>query len=181
MIDKETLKLELSNTNNYSWIYDADIDLIEEKKNALQQFGLKIPIGLGSSVCCPYLWNQKNQFARFVPLSFCTKCHNCFFDDKRNFIYCGQVLPFPLSEQERRKLFAAVFVNERKVLFASEFKKYRKSFNVCLEKAMQQQYYAFMNVARNMYGQIYQPNPHYSSYQKQRQYYHRYYRNKKKF
>ena len=40
MIDRETLKQELCNTANFCWVYDADDDLIEQKKEIIQQFVL---------------------------------------------------------------------------------------------------------------------------------------------
>ena len=49
------------------------------------------------------------------------------------------------------KLYANVFVNEAKVLFASEFKKYYESFAKNLEIAMQTQYRVFLNIGRGLY------------------------------
>lgn len=109
MIDKEALKSEVNNTDNFSWVYDADVDLIEEKRNALRQFGLKIQIDVGNSVRCPFLWNQTNQFLQYVPLSFCQKCPRCYFDGKHNYIACARILPLPLSQKERSKFFGNYF------------------------------------------------------------------------
>lgn len=152
MLDKEALKTEVNNTDNFSWVYDADIDLIEEKRNALIQFGLKIPIGLGESVRCPFLWNQPNQFLQCVPLSFCRKCPHCYFDGKHNYIACARRLPLPLSQKGRSKFSAMIFVNENKVMFASEFKQYTENWGKNLQGAVNFQYQVFVNISRNLYG-----------------------------
>lgn len=151
MLDKETLKTDVNNANNFSWVYDADADLIAEKRNALQQFGLKIPIGIGDSIHCPFLWNQQNQFHQFVPLSFCKKCPHCYFDGKHNYIACARSLPLPLSQKERSKFSEMVFVNENKVMFASEFRQYAANWNKNLQNAVNVQYRIFMNISRNLY------------------------------
>ena len=147
MLDKEALKTEVNNANNFSWVYDADADLIEEKRNAIQQFGLKIPIDVGYSVRCPFLWNQQDRFHQFVPLSFCRKCPHCYFDGKHNYIACARHLPLPLSQKERSKFSKMVFVNENKVMFASEFRQYAANWNKNLQNAVNVQYRIFMNIA----------------------------------
>ena len=151
IIDKETLKRELCNTENFSWVYDADIDLIEQKREIIQQFGLKLPIQIGNAIGCPILANQQNQFARFVTLDFCLHCPHCVYQNKSNFVSCGRVLPSPLNLETRRKLFANVFVNENKVMFATEFREYDKNFAQNLERAMQTQYYRFFDIGRGLY------------------------------
>lgn len=140
MIDKDLLRQELSNTKNYSWIYDADIDLIAEKKELIEQFGLRIPIQTGNSVACPFVSKQKDVFARFVPLDFCFYCHNCVWDKKSNYIRCGLYLPLILSLNERKKNAPYVFVNGNIVLFKSEFQAYNQSFGQRLRNANQYQY-----------------------------------------
>lgn len=151
MLDKESLKTEVNNADNFSWVHDADVDLIEEKRNALQQFGLKIPIGVGDSVLCPFLWNQMNPLLQCVPLSFCRKCPHCYFDGKHNYIACAQRLPFPLSQKERSKFSEMIFVNENKVMFASEFRQYAENWSKNLQSAVNFQYQVFMNISRNLY------------------------------
>lgn len=152
MLDKEALKTEVNNTDNFSWVYDADIDLIEEKRNALIQFGLKISIGLGESVRCPFLWNQPNQFFQCVPLSFCRKCPHCYFDGKHNYIACARRLPLPLSQKERSKFSERICVNENKVMFASEFRQYAENWGKNLQSAVNFQYQVFVSISRNLYG-----------------------------
>lgn len=151
LINRETLKTELCRTENFSWLYDADVDLLEQKRNITQQFGLKLPIQIGNAIGCPILATQQNQFARFVTLDFCLHCPNCVYQNGQNFVCCGRVLPTPLSPEIRQKLYANVFVNEAKVLFASEFKKYYESFAKNLEIAMQTQYRVFLNIGRGLY------------------------------
>lgn len=148
-IDKEMLKAELCNESNFSWVYDADEDLIAEKREILLQFGLKIPIGVGESIMCPFLLNQKDMFTRCVTLDFCMKCPNCCAETVRNgFICCGKILPASLNNETREKPSPNIFVNEKKVMFASEFQEYDKNFAKNLEKAMQTQYRIFVNIAR---------------------------------
>ena len=121
MIDKDLLRQELSNIKNYSWIYDADIDLITEKRELIEQFGLRIPIQIGNSVTCPIIATQKNNFLRIVvPLGFCFHCHNCVWDKKSNYIRCGSHL------SEEKKNAPDVLVNDNRVLFKSEFQAINK-------------------------------------------------------
>ncbi|MDE7291552.1 MAG: hypothetical protein K2N58_05845 [Treponemataceae bacterium] len=176
MLDKEALKTEVNNTDNFSWVYDADADLIEEKRNALQQFGLKIPIGVGYSVRCPFLWNQMNPLHKCVPLSFCRKCPHCYFDGKHNYIACATNLLFLPEQKERSKFLKMVFVNENKVMFASEFRQYAKNWNKNFQKAVNVQCRIFMNISRNLYvspiySYQYSPPP---NHRPRRHYYNRY-------
>lgn len=148
MIDKDLLRQELSNTKNYSWIYDADIDLIAEKKELIEQFGLRIPIEIETSVACPIIATQKNNFLRFVvPLGFCFHCHNCVWDKKSNYIRCG------LNLNERNK----VFVNDNKVLFESEFQAYNQSFWQRFTEANQYHQYSIL---KRIYGLAFLPIVH---------------------
>lgn len=134
MIDKDLLRQELSNIKNYSWIYDADIDLITEKRELIEQFGLRIPIQIGNSVTCPIIATQKNNFLRIVvPLGFCFHCHNCVWDKKSNYIRCGSHL------SEEKKNAPDVLVNDNRVLFKSEFQAYNQSFGQRLTEAVQYQ------------------------------------------
>lgn len=41
MITKDELREEIINPQNFSWVYDADIDLVKDKKEVIQQFGFK--------------------------------------------------------------------------------------------------------------------------------------------
>lgn len=152
MLDKEALKTEVNNTDNFSWVYDADGDLIEEKRNALQQFGLKIPIGVGGSIRCPFLWNQRNPLLQCVSLSFCRKCPHCYFDGKHAYIACATNLLSSPIQKEREKFSKTIFVNENKVMFASEYKQYAENLSKNLQSAIKKQYIILMNIARNSYG-----------------------------
>lgn len=171
ILDKEALKSEVSNAENFSWVYDADVDLIEDKKNVLRQFGLKIPIDVGQSVQCPFLWNQSNRFQQYVPLSFCKKCPHCYFDGKNNYISCARLLPLPLSQKERSKLRENVFVNENRVMFASEFKQYAENWTKNLTDAVNLQYRIFINIARNSYGSLVSYSSPPTNYKPKRYYY----------
>lgn len=174
-IDRETLKTELSQPKNFSWVYDADIDLIEQKRKIIQQFGIKLPIQIGGAVGCPILAREQNQFARYVTLDFCLHCPNCVYQNGQSFVSCGRILPSPLSLEIRQRLYENVFVNEFKVLFASKFKEYNKTFAKNLEIAMQTQYTIFRNLSFRITipvsGGNYKRNcntQHYHSYHKRR-------------
>ena len=175
MFDKETLKQELCKTENFSWIYDADEDLIAQKKDIISQFGAKLPIQIGNAIGCPILIQQPNQFARFVTLDFCLCCPNCVYQRGNNFVSCGVILPTPLNFETRAKLSANIFVNQHIVLFASEFENYKKQFTKNLEKAMQMQYRIFLNIGRSLYveptAHIGTQNSH-KNYRQKNHYYH---------
>ena len=59
-------------------------------------------------------------------------------------------MPLPLNFETRKKLYTDIIVNENRVMFASEFKKYNESFLKRLQSAMQSQYYSFINLGRAM-------------------------------
>lgn len=145
-LNKDTLKQVLLSSANYSWIYDSDIDFVNEKKIIIEQYGLKIPLEIGNGVGCPHLSKQPDTFTRFVTLDFCIHCPNCSWNGKTKFINCG--LPLVLNEETRRYIYNEVFVNENRVLFQHEFLEYQKNFFKKLEKAMQIQYYTFVDIAR---------------------------------
>lgn len=150
-LNKENLKKVLQSADNYSWVYDADRDLIGDKKSIIDQFGLKLLFQVDNAICCPLLINQKNQFARCVTLNFCLHCPNCVWDGKSRFIKCGRILPILVNNETRAKILPQVFVNDNKVLFKSDFEKYNTAFGKQLENAMKQQYYRFQQIAVNMY------------------------------
>lgn len=148
MISKEVLKQELCNPANFSWIYDADIDLLRDKKEIVQQFGLKLSIQTGKSILCPLVIKQNNELARFVPFDFCIKCKNCVWDGKSNFISCAKFLPLPLNNETREKVYSTIFVNQNIVMFSSEFQKYEKTFLERLKTAVQAQIRVFQYIKR---------------------------------
>ena len=151
-LNKETLKQVLQSAENYSWIYDADVDLIKDKKEVIENYGLLIPMDLGKSICCPILSNQQDKFTRYVNISFCKKCPNCVWNGKTSYIRCGRKLPILLNNETRIKASnPAVFVNENKVLFAGELSQFEKEFPKNLEFAVKVQYRIFQNIAMSMY------------------------------
>lgn len=163
LITKDALRQELCNPDNFRWIYDADEDLINYKKKIIQEYGTKFQIGIGNAVACPFLANQPDKFTRYVTLDFCLHCPNCVENLTNGFIHCRNYLPY-------------IFVNERKVLFASEFQQYEKTFQKELEKAMQIQYQTFLNIGKKLYP----PTSYITSPQRQKSsktyYHHRYYK-----
>ena len=154
MINKDILKTEITNPYNFSWLYDTDVDLINDKKEIIQQFGAKRPFQIDNAIWCPYLDNVKDKFGiglgQFIPLDFCVHCHNCVWDGKSNYISCGHSLPSPLNFETRKKVSNNIIINENKVMFASEFKKYNETFFKHLQSAMQRQYYSFINLGHAM-------------------------------
>ena len=140
LITKDALRQELCNPNNFSWIYDADEDLISHKKEIIKQYGLKRAIESWHAVQCPLLVNQPNQYAKFVSMKFCIHCPDCFYQFGQKFIHCGKILPMPLSNETRSKLFPNIFINDRIVMVDSKFQRYQESFNKNLEEAIKAQF-----------------------------------------
>lgn len=147
IISKDHLKDEIINPQNFSWVYDADVDIIKQKQEVIEQFGIKREIQIGSAIGCPLLNNVKHEFAHFVPLDYCVHCPHCYWNQKTTYISCSHTLPAPVSLETRKKLYTDVFVNDNKVMFTSEFQKYQESFRSNLEKAMKLQYYRLQNIA----------------------------------
>lgn len=151
LIDKEMLKTELCRIENFTWVYDADVDLIEQKRSVIQKFGRRLPFRIGNSIPCPFLASNRIKLARFVTLDFCLHCHYCVYQREQRFVTCGKLIMTPVNYETRSKLLPHVFVNDGKVMFSSEFKNYYESFFKKLEQSMQRQYYFFSNLARSMY------------------------------
>ena len=154
MISSENLKIELSNPENISWYYDADLDYINDKKEVIEQFGTKRLIEL-EAVGCPMLVGKvKNTIGNlgyFVPLEYCVHCSNCYWNGKTNYISCAYSLPLVLNFETRKKCYVDVFVNDNKVLFASELQEYQKKFQQNLQAAVRIQYSRFINLGRSLY------------------------------
>ena len=128
MLVKEMLIKELYNTRNISWLHDADNDFISEKKEIIQQFGLRLKKSHDNYLPCPMVVEQPDGTFRLISYEFCKSCVYCCDDEHPRYIRCGYALPFPINHEIRRKLSPAVIVNENKVMFASEFQKYWNNF-----------------------------------------------------
>ena len=178
-LNKENLKQVLVSPENYSWLYDADIDFINDKREIIEEFGLKLLFQIDNAICCPILAGQKNQFARFVTLGFCIHCPNCVWDKKSNFIRCGRILPILLNQETLSKLHPQVFVNDNKVMLKTEFEQYYATFIKKLESAMKQQYYRFQQIAVNMYSSQLSYSAK-NNYNHSRTYHHSYYHKKRR-
>ena len=151
LIDKEMLKTELCRIENFTWVYDADVDLIEQKRSVIQNYGRRLAFQIGNAIPCPFLASHPDRLARFVTLDFCLHCPDCVYQSGQRFVTCGQVIMSPDNCETRSKLLPHVFVNDGKVMFLTEFKNYYESFFKKLEQSMQRQYYFFSNLARSMY------------------------------
>jgi hypothetical protein len=116
MIDKETLEQELCNPENYSWVYDADDDLVEKKKELILQYGLKLDIQDYNSIACPLLSDQKQDLLKFVPLEYCLHCADSVYQKGERCVHCGNKLPLVVHENGRRK---DIVVNDKVVMFKS--------------------------------------------------------------
>ncbi len=150
-LTREELQAELLKKENVSWLYDADEKLIQAKRNILLQYGGKIQVGIGESVFCPLVADQKNQFHRYVQIDFCQTCpHHCP-DTQQGFIRCGVGIRHP-APVNPRILQQDIFVHSGKVLFFSELREYRKNFDRNLEAAVKRMYYTLTIIARNTYG-----------------------------
>jgi len=125
MIDKETLKTELCKATNFSWLYDSDEDLIAEKKEVMQQFGMKFSISRSYLIECSLAMREirMNPQVRYASVDFCKRCPFCLAEKNANFMRCSYEtrLPVLLSFEEREKLYRNVIVNENKVLSVSEY------------------------------------------------------------
>lgn len=181
-IDKETLKQELESPNNFSWVYDADYDLIEQKRSIIKQFGLKIPAQIGDAIGCPILVNQQNYFSRFLTLDFCLHCPNCAYQNGQNFISCGKILPVVLNLKTREKLSTNIFVNDNKVMFSSEFRNFAANFDKELRLAVNRQLQTLRSITVNQYAMAYRSLTNQNHQQNNRSNYHRtYHRNRRGF
>lgn len=132
-LDRETLRQELCNTEKYSWLYDADNDLIEQKRQIIQKYGKIIPIHPSLKVVfCPLLISHLQPPAKniCITLDFCLHCPNCVKNYKQNYIYCAYFLPKKIAPDKN------IFVNENKVMFNSEFQQYNEVFWQNLQSAM---------------------------------------------
>ena len=128
MLDKETLIKELYNIRNINWLYDADNDFIKEKKEVIQQFGLRLEKSGDDHVPCPMVVEQPDGTFLLVSYKFCKSCVYCCDDEHPRYIRCGYALPVPVNQEMSRKLYLNVIVNENKVMFTSEFQKYWDTF-----------------------------------------------------
>lgn len=141
-LDKEFLRQEICKTENYSWVYDADNELIEQKRQIIQKYGKIIPIHpITKAVVCPFLGSHPNPSARTVTLDFCLHCPNCVDNCKECSIYCVH------DFSEKVALDPRIFVNENKVMFESDFQNYNKNFLQNLQDAMQRQFLINKRVA----------------------------------
>ena len=152
-LTREELQTELLKKENISWLYDADEKLIQAKRDILLQYGWKMQLGIGESIFCPLVADQKNQFHHYVPLDFCQTCpHHCP-DTQQGFIRCGAriYLPAPINP---RILQQDIFVHSSQVLFSRELQKFQNDFKKKLEDAIRRMYYTLTIIARNTYGGI---------------------------
>ncbi len=153
MISSEELKTELCNPENISWLYDADLDYINDKKEVVEQFGTKRLIEF-EAIHCPILvgkvTNALGNFGEYVPLDYCVHCTNCYWNGKTNYISCAYFLPFVLNNETRKKCYVDVFVNDSKVMFASELQEYQRNFTDKIQAAIRIQYNRFINIGRSL-------------------------------
>ncbi|MBR4824886.1 MAG: hypothetical protein IKZ86_08805 [Spirochaetaceae bacterium] len=141
IIDKETLKKELCNPVNFSWVYDADADLIAQKREIIQQYGIKRRIDFSSFVECPYVINKMRVKGitgiKFkIPLCVCEKCINHYKSKVSGFISCGYTLPFPLNPTTVRKNMPNILCLKEKVMFKTEAENYISDFEKLLSKSI---------------------------------------------
>ncbi len=114
---KEDVRAALKNPCNMKIIYDDDIRMIQERKEILLNYGLKLKICRGGIVGCPKLRS-------YVPTYF---CEDCVFGCKENndFMRCGFVLPFVLKPNFREVF--NIILKSNTVMFNDETQKYNAS------------------------------------------------------
>ncbi|WP_443098035.1 hypothetical protein [Treponema succinifaciens] len=114
---KEDVRAALNNPCNIKIIYDDNSRLIQERKEILLNYGLKLEIYRGGIVICPKLRS-------YVPTYF---CEDCVFGCKENnsFMRCGFILPLVLKPN-LRVVFNIILKNNT-VMFDDEAKRYNDS------------------------------------------------------
>lgn len=114
---KEEVRDALKNPCNMKIVYDDDSRMIQERKEILLNYGLKLKICRGGIVVCPKLRS-------YVPTYF---CENCVFGCKEtnDFMRCGIILPLVLKPN-----FMEVFniiLKSNNVMFDDEAQRYNDS------------------------------------------------------
>lgn len=128
MIDKETLQQEISNPENYSWVYDADDDLVEKKKTCLEDFGLKCKVDFSANVDCPLVNSLTKNIALkfFVPYNICKECYNHGSYNNERYITCGFSCTKEINDLEKRYISEKILCNSNKVLFNKQSDEHKK-------------------------------------------------------
>lgn len=137
-VDKEILRTELTNTENYSWIYDADDDLVEQKKKTILEYGTHRRIDSSMLIECPAIKKISNNVGInfLIPFAICENCIHYCKSDKKGFVACGYLFPIPLSIEERKKASENILCNKKLVLFSSEVPVYINQFEKTLLKSL---------------------------------------------
>ena len=137
-VDKEILRAELFNTKNISWIYDADDDLVEQKKKIILQYGTRRRIDSSMLIECPAIKRISNKVGInfLIPFAICENCIHYCKSDKKGFVACGYLFPIPLSIEERKKASENILCNKKSVLFSSEVPVYINQFEKTLLKSL---------------------------------------------
>ena len=129
MIDKENLQQAITNPENYSWVYDADEELVEKKKKSLEDFGLKCKVDSSANVDCPWVNLMTKNVAQkfFVPYNICKECfyHGSYNDER--YITCGFSCTKEINDSERMFISEKIICNSKKVLFNKQLEEYIKS------------------------------------------------------
>ena len=114
---KEDVKVAIYNPQNIKILYDDDTRLISERKELLLNYGLKLKVEQDGIIACPYARAR-------VPQNFCKECVFCCKENDES-IRCGIVLPILLKPELRNT--TNILVNQNKVIFPDEAKKYNES------------------------------------------------------
>ena len=167
-LDKEVLKQELSNPENFSWVYDADNDLINQKKEIIRQNGLKIIVNYpGEYVGCPINVEHNTLHCVAIPFKFCIHCNKCLHENGKCHIFCGKFLS--------QRLDPTILVNENKIMFLSEFRNYEVNYPQIFEIARKKQIMILEQLQVNAMAQKYAylmsfNNNNYPAYRNKKQY-----------
>lgn len=114
---KEDVRVALKNPFNMKIIYDDDIRMIQERKEILLNYGLKLKIYRSGIVVCPKLRS-------YVPTYFCEDCvFGC--KESNDFMQCGIVLPLVLKPNFREVF--NIILKSNTVMFDDEAQKYNAS------------------------------------------------------
>lgn len=114
---KEDVKTAMLNKKNIKILYDDDARLISERKEILSNYGLKLPIKRGGTVCCPFT-------KTYITRLFCEECVFCY-SENTNYIKCGITLPSILKPELQN--VTNIIINQNIVIFPNEAREYNKS------------------------------------------------------
>lgn len=124
-ITEDSLKTELYNPHRIHCIYGFDEIFINNKKNILLTYGIKIPIE-NNIVRCPNFFLNNLRIQVPVKYSFCCGCVFGCTDTDENHIRCGVMFGDNIDPR--------ISVDENKIMTAEETEEYFRTFKIRLSQ-----------------------------------------------